>query len=94
MKKLEQIKELLKNSRSEEALAALSLLERQGGLSPIVLGRIHYLRGNAYRQQGDWRMAINSYLAAIELDPDGPAAEAYRAAQQVLAFYDHDLYNP
>ena len=54
----------------------------------------YYLRGNAYRQQGNWRMAINSYLEAIELDPDGPAVMAYNNAQEILAFFNKDLYNP
>ena len=94
MKKLETVKELLKNSHVEEALQALSAIERQGGMPRQAMGRVYFLRGNAYRQLGDWRRAINNYLSAIELDPDGPAVEAYRAAQQVLAFYDHNLYNP
>jgi len=40
------------------------------------------------------RMALNSYLEAMELDPDGPAAEAYRHVQELLAFYHKDYYNP
>ena len=40
------------------------------------------------------RMALNSYLEAMELDPDGPAAEVYRHVQELLAYYHKDYYNP
>ena len=39
-------------------------------------------------------MAMNAYLSAIDLNPDSPAVESYRAAQQVLGFYHTDYYNP
>ncbi len=87
---IEQIRTLLEQSRSDEAVEAASELIAGNGATAMAL----YLRGNAYRQKGDWRHAMNDYLAAIELDPDGPAAFAYRHAQEVLDFYDHDLYNP
>ena len=54
----------------------------------------HYRAGKEHWSRGEWREALNHYLAAIDLDPDGPATEAYRAAQQVLDFYHHDRYNP
>ena len=43
---------------------------------------------------GNVRMALNSYLESMELDPDGPAAEAYRHIQELLDFYNKDYYNP
>ena len=30
----------------------------------------------------------------MELEPDGPAAEAYRHIQELLDFYNKDYYNP
>lgn len=91
---LETVRTWLTQSRSEQAIEAATGLIATGGTDPHTLAMAYYLRGNAYRQMGDWRGAINNYLEAIELDPEGPAAEAYRAAQQVLGFYNHDLYNP
>ena len=32
-----------------------------------------YLRGNAYRKQGNWQQALNNYQYAIDLNPDSPA---------------------
>jgi hypothetical protein len=40
------------------------------------------------------RQAMNNYLEAMDLEPDGPAAQAYRTIQEILAFYNKDLYNP
>ncbi len=54
----------------------------------------YYLKGNAYRKQGQWHEAINCYLQAIELDPDSPAVEAKRMLDDILAFYHKDAYNP
>ncbi|MBQ7691710.1 MAG: tetratricopeptide repeat protein [Muribaculaceae bacterium] len=84
---------MLSASRSAEVVAAVDELVAQGG-DRRVLAQAYYLRGNAYRQQGDMRQAMNSYLEAIDLDPEGPAAQAYRTMQEILNFYDHDLYNP
>lgn len=93
MKNIQEIKQLLDASRSAEVVSAVDALVASGA-DRQVLAQAYYLRGNAYRQQGDMRQAMNSYLEAIDLDPDGPAAQAYRTIQEILNFYDHDLYNP
>jgi len=93
MKTIEEIRALLAASRSQEAIDAVDEMVA-GGVGNETLARAYYLRGNAYRQRGEVRMALNSYLESMELDPEGPAAEAYRMTQEILAFYNHDLYNP
>ena len=90
---IEEIKQLLAQSKSDDVIAAADQLVSAGG-DNTVLAQAYYLRGNAYRQLGNMRQAMNSYLESIELDPDGPAAQAYRTIQEILNFYDHDLYNP
>lgn len=94
MAQVSEIKALLDASRSDEAIAASNALLGSAGVDKATMAMAYYLRGNAYRQQGNWRMAINSYLEAIELDPDGPAVMAYNNAQEILAFFNKDLYNP
>jgi len=54
----------------------------------------YYKQGNEYRRQGNFQEAINSYLEAIALDPDSPAAEAKRMLDEILNFYNKDAYNP
>ena len=94
MKTIQEIKEMLSRSEGQEALDAVSEIIESKGISKETLANAYYLRGNAYRQNGNVRMALNSYLEAMELDPDGPAAEAYRHLQELLAFYHKDYYNP
>lgn len=53
-----------------------------------------YREGNEHRRRGDWQQAINCYLAATELDPDSPAAEAKAMLDDILDFYNKDAYNP
>lgn len=53
-----------------------------------------YERGNDYRRQGNWQEAINSYIQAIELDPDSPAVEAKAMLDDILNYYHKDAYNP
>ena len=54
----------------------------------------YYEQGNSYRKEGNWQMAINCYIEAIELDPDSPAVEAKAMLDDILNFYNKDAYNP
>ena len=84
MKTIKEIKEMLSRSEGQEALEAANEIVENKSVSRETLANAYYLRGNAYRQQGNVRMALNSYLESMELDPDGPAAEAYRHIQELL----------
>ena len=94
MKTIQEIKEMLSRSEGQQALDAASEIIDSKGVNRETLAHAYYLRGNAYRQNGNVRMALNSYLESMELDPDGPAAEAYRHIQELLDFYNKDYYNP
>ena len=54
----------------------------------------YYRKGNEYRRQGNWQMALNNYLEAIALDPDSPAVQAKEMLDDILNFYHKDYYNP
>lgn len=54
----------------------------------------YYQLGNRYRKEGNWQMAINNYVSAIELDPSSPAVEAKQMLDDILDFYNKDAYNP
>lgn len=53
-----------------------------------------YKQGNRYRKEGNWQEALNSYIKAIELDPDSPAVEAKKMLDDILAYYCKEMYNP
>ena len=54
----------------------------------------YYRAGNDYRRQGNWQLAINNYMEAIELDPESPAVEAKEMLDNILSYYNKDMYNP
>ncbi|WP_085536120.1 tetratricopeptide repeat protein [Massilibacteroides vaginae] len=53
----------------------------------------YFLRGNAYSKKGDFRQALNSYLNAIELNPESPAKQAHAMLMKIMEFYNKDMYN-
>ena len=84
----ERIAELLKADMADEAIevAKASLADQPDD-------EVFYLLGNAYRKKGDWQNAISNYLEAMELNPDSPAKNAYAIANDILDFFNKDMYN-
>lgn len=85
----EQIKKMIADGFVEEAVAAAR--ESMGGDNDA---QLLYLMGNAYMKQGLRKEAMNAYRKAAKIDPEGPAVEAQRMIDQIMAFYNKDLYNP
>lgn len=52
------------------------------------------LRGLQYWSMGNRSAAIADYLAAIRINPNGRATQALQAANDILNYYNKDLYNP
>lgn len=52
------------------------------------------LRGMRHWGRGDRASAINDYLAAIRINPDSRARLALKATNEILDYYNKDLYNP
>lgn len=86
---METIKQLISGGNIQEALRLLDdyLVHHKDS------EEAWFLRGNAYRKIGETRLAINSYLEAIALNPQSPAQEAYNMMIKILDFYNKDMYN-
>lgn len=93
MKNIQQIKDLVSSGSADEVIRATDEWI-SAGTRDADMAMALYLRGNAFRQKQQWGSAMNCYLQAIEIAPDGPAVEAYRNAQDILAYYHKDYYNP
>ena len=87
---LESAEALLVEGKIDEAIA---FLQEFIALSEVPSDRAYYLLGNAFRKKGDWQGAINNYLEAMDINPDSPARNAYRIANDILDFYNKDMYN-
>ncbi len=86
----QRLQSLLDQHRSDEAIALVEEYRASGGVMDDTL---FYLLGNAWRKKGNWQMAMNNYLEAIQLNPSSPAQQALDIANEILAFYNKDMYN-
>lgn len=91
MLSLAGIKIEIENGNVEEAIQTLN--EMLADATFPSKDEAYYLRGNAYRKQGNWQEAMNSYQKAIDLNPHSPAMEARRAIIDILNFFNKDMYN-
>ena len=87
--KLIIIKELIKEGQLETAIEQLSQYIQLDSTDD----EPYYLLGNAYRKQGNWQLALNNYLEAIERNPESPAVQAHKMIMDILNFYNKDMYN-
>ena len=83
---MEKIKKMIADGQTQKAL---SLLNEHLANHPED-DQAWFLKGNAYRT----RLALNSYLEAIAINPDSPAQAAYNMMIRILDFRDSNLYNP
>lgn len=54
----------------------------------------YYSRGKLYWKAGKRGEAMTDFNAAIALDPNSPAAAYLAMANDIMDFYNTDLYNP
>ena len=85
-----KIREMLDGNRADDAIAALEAWHDGGG---EMTDTLWYLLGNAWRKKGNWQMAMNNYHQAIALNPESPARHALDIANEILDFYNKDMYN-
>ena len=88
--KLAQAKELIGKGEVE---SAINILNQWIADHKACSDEPYYLLGNAYRKQGNWQMALNNYLEAIEKNPESPAVNAKKMLMDILEFYNKDMYN-
>lgn len=79
--------------RDEGADKAIAEVEKYISGSKEDLDFAYYILGNAYRKKGDWQGAINNYLEAMAINPNSPARQAYEMANDILDFFNKDMYN-
>lgn len=85
----DKIKSLIAEGKAAEAAKTAEEALQQGE-DP----QLYYLLGNARLKAADRRGAICAYRRAEEMDPDSPAAEARQLMDNIMDFYNKDLYNP
>lgn len=88
-----QLKEASKELPAEESIQLISdyIAKHEGAPD---LDEAYTMRGMKYWGMQKRSQAINDYLAAIRLNPDSRAVQALKAANEILDYYNKDLYNP
>lgn len=54
----------------------------------------YFERGKLYWKKGDKAKAMTDFNTAISLDPSSPAKSYLDMANEIMSFYNTDLYNP
>lgn len=90
MATIEEVKQMIEHNEVKKAIAHLDIMLE---LCPEH-DELYFLRGNAYRKMNSWKNAMTDYCKAVSLNPDSPAAEAYKASLEILEFYNKDMFNP
>lgn len=88
-----ELKEAVKGKTGEEAVSVLTEYIDSHPGSPG-LDEALTMRGMKYWGMQKRSAAINDYLAAIRLNPESKAVQALKAANEILDYYNKDLYNP
>lgn len=53
----------------------------------------HYLQGKIYMKRSEWGKAISSFKQSERLEPSGAAKECRLMLEDILSFYNKDMYN-
>ena len=85
---IQEAKRLIHIGQTKEAIA---LLEQIG--SKETQDAVCYLKGNAYRREGNLQQAMEAYLEAMEINPDSPATQAYQMARNIMEFRNKEMFN-
>lgn len=90
MMNLTEIKALIDENRVGEAIEQLNaIIEKRPNDDAL-----YFVRGNAFWKLGNRKHALDDYAVAADLNPDSPAAIAYKHALEIMDFFNKDMYNP
>lgn len=54
---------------------------------------LFYLQGKAYMKQSNWGQAISCFKRAEEIDPQCPAHQCRLMLDDIMDFFNKDMYN-
>lgn len=83
------IYDALTSNNVEEAhrLTSIAISQDEGNAT------LHYLQGKAFMKESKWGQAISCFKRAEELDPESPARECRLMLNDIMDFFNKDMYN-
>ena len=85
-----EIKDKIDNGQPDDAILMSNQLIKEGNEDAY----LYYLKGRAYMKKSDWKKAIDALLISNSISPGGPASETLKMLNDILDFYNKDMYNP
>ena len=83
------ISQAIASDNIAEARRLITLARFENGNHPT----LSYLEGKLHMKQSRWSQAISCFLQSEEIDPDGPARQCRLMLNDIMAFYNKDMYN-
>ena len=90
MSVFQKIEELINQNRLEEAIISLNNAIEIDAYND----QLYFQRGKLHWRLGNRSQAITDYEHAVAINPQSPARIALDNAQDVISFFNPDLYNP
>lgn len=90
---IEELKDKLRDLGGEQAVEVLTAFIADHPDDPR-LDEVYTMRGMKNWGLQRRKDAIDDYLAAIRLNPSSKAVQALKATNEILDYYNKDLYNP
>ncbi len=84
-----QIEDLIKNGSARQALSLLDGIDALDK-NPDLL----YLKGSVLMKLSDMGGAMSCFRKSEALNPQGKAGETSKMLEDIMNFYNKDLYNP
>lgn len=85
-----EIKNKIDNGQPDDAILMANQLIKEGNEDAY----LYYLKGRAYMKKSDWKKAIDALLISNSISPGGTASETLKMLNDILDFYNKDMYNP
>lgn len=93
MKSIPELRERIKGLPTAEAIEVITAYI-EGHPDDADIDEAYTMRGMKHWGLQQRAAAINDYLAAIRHNPQSKAVEALKATNDILDYYNTDLYNP
>lgn len=88
-KNFQNIHEALSANNLTEAKLLVDRAESEFGNS----AELYYLKGKVHMKESEWTRAMSCFLKAEEIEPNGPARECRLMLNDIMAFYNKDMFN-
>lgn len=54
---------------------------------------LYYMQGKLHMKRSEWGKAMSAFRRSEEIEPGGPAKQCRLMLEDIMAFYNKDMYN-